>query len=430
MPTVPSPAKLSASGMEIYNVIRANASSEYQDRIPVGTRDNIKDVYNSMMSYQPAMNEFLSALVNRIGRVILTSKMYENPLRMFKKGMLEFGETVEEIFVNIAKAHQYNPDVAEEQIFKREIPDVRAVFHKMNLQNFYKQTISNDQLRQAFLSWQGISDLIAKIVDAMYTAANYDEYITMRNLFQLTIESGRYYPVQIDAVTDEASAKKFLTTVRSYSNQLTFMSTDFNAMGVATHTPKEDQILIINPQYDALIDVEALAYAFNDNKADFEQRKVMVDKLPDNVAAMIVDRDWFMVFDNYQNFTEQYNGEGLYWNYWYHVWKTFSTSPFANCIVFTTAAPTVTSVTVSPATGTATRGTPSVIQFNANVAGTNSPSQGVIWSISGNGVLSSTITDTGLFRFNPNEASTTITITATSELDKTVSGTATVTVSA
>ena len=38
--------------------------------------------------------------------------------------------------------------------------DVRAAFHTMNYQKFYKATISNDQLRQAFLSWQGITDLI------------------------------------------------------------------------------------------------------------------------------------------------------------------------------------------------------------------------------------------------------------------------------
>ena len=117
------------------------------------------------MTYEATQNEFLSALVNRIGRVIITSKSYTNPLRVFKKGILEYGETIEEIFVNIAKAKQFDPSVAEEEVFKREIPDVNAVFHKMNLQNFYKVTVSNEQLRQAFLSSQGINDLIGYIVD-------------------------------------------------------------------------------------------------------------------------------------------------------------------------------------------------------------------------------------------------------------------------
>ena len=60
-------------------------------------------------------------------------------------------ETIEEIFVNIAKPFQFDPEVAENTVFKREIPDVRSAFHIMNYQKYYKATIQNDQLRQAFL---------------------------------------------------------------------------------------------------------------------------------------------------------------------------------------------------------------------------------------------------------------------------------------
>lgn len=106
--------------------------------------------------------------------------MWDNPWSVFKKGRLEFGETVEEIFVNLAKPHSFDPATAEKEVYKREIPDVRAAFHSMDFQKFYKVTISNDQLRQSFLSWNGITDLIAKIVDSLYTGMRYDEYVTMK----------------------------------------------------------------------------------------------------------------------------------------------------------------------------------------------------------------------------------------------------------
>ena len=95
-------------------------------------------------------------------------------------GYTEIGETIEEIFVNIAKPYEYDVAEAETKVFKREIPDVRAAFHTMNFQKYYKVTVSQDQLRQAFLSWQGITDLIAKIVDSLYTAMEKDEYVTMK----------------------------------------------------------------------------------------------------------------------------------------------------------------------------------------------------------------------------------------------------------
>lgn len=429
MATKPRIETLNANSIDILNVIRANASSVYQERIPQATRDNIRDIGNAMMTYQSTQNEFLSALVNRIGRVIITSKMYSNPLKEFKKGMLEYGETVEEIFVNIAKAHQYDPATAENEVFKREIPDVQAVFHKLNYQNFYKATISNDQLRQAFLSINGITDLIAKIVDSMYTGAEFDEFTIMKNLIYDAGVNGKLYPVTVPAVSDE-NAKTIVSKIKGISNSLEFMSDKYNAMGVKTFSKKNEQILLLNAEFDAVIDVEVLASAFNMDKAQFMGQRVLVDDFGglENVVAVLVDKDWFMVFDNFMNFTEQYNGEGLYWNYWYHVWKTFSVSPFANAICFVTGTPSVTSVTVSPSTLTVAKGQSG--QFSADVVVENYAPKTVTWTLSGTETVTSTIDSNGKITIAADEANTTITVTATSTFDSAKTGTATVTVQA
>lgn len=407
MATKPQIVTLTNSSVDILNVIRENASQNYRDYVPKATADadSIRQIGAVIMDYPNLQNEFLSALVNRIGRVLITSKMYSNPWAMFKKGLLEFGETIEEIFVNIAKPFQFDQAVAESEVFKREIPDVRAAFHIMNYQKFYKATISNDQLRQAFLSWEGITDLIAKIVDAMYTGANYDEFLTMKYLLARHILDGHMYPVQIPTVSTE-NMKTIVSDIKGISNAMEFLSTEYNLTGVATHTPKADQYMLINSKFDAVMDVEVLASAFNMEKAEFLGKRVLVDsfgkldiarlavlfkddptyikptsdelKALDKIPAVIVDKDWFMIFDNYQNFTEQYNGQGLYWNYWYHVWKTFSVSPFANNALFVPGTPSVTSVTVTPGTATVAKG--QSIQLNATVKTANFAPQSVTWS--------------------------------------------------
>ena len=132
-----------------------------------------------------------------------------------------------------------------------------------------------------------------------------------------------------------------------------------------------------------------------------------------------------MIFDNYYNMTEIYNPQGLYWNYFYHVWKTFSTSPFSNAILFTTETPGITSVTVTPATVTVAKGASQ--QFVANVVSTGFAPKTVIWSIIGNTSTSTTISETGLLTVGADET-TNITVTATSTYDNTKNGTATVTV--
>ena len=54
------------------------------------------------------------------------------------------------------------------------------------------------------------------------------------------------------------------------------------------------------------------------------------------VKAVLVDKEWFQVYDNNNKMTETYVASGQYWNYFYNVWKTVSSSPFSNAIVFAT----------------------------------------------------------------------------------------------
>ena len=58
---------------------------------------------------------FINALVNRIAIVKVQSATFNNPYSILKKGYLEFGETVEDIFVSIAKAVDYTPEKASER---------------------------------------------------------------------------------------------------------------------------------------------------------------------------------------------------------------------------------------------------------------------------------------------------------------------------
>lgn len=452
MPTKPAIKTMNANSAEILNAVRSAASPQYQAMVPLAdeTADSIREIGKIMMMYQPLQNEFLTNLVNRIGYVLVTSKFYNNPWAVFKRGFMEFGETIEEIFVNIAKPFEYDPAMAESSQFKREFPDVLAAFHTINYKKYYKQSIQNETLKNAFLSWDGVTDLIARIVNSMYTGANYDEFLVMKYLIARSILDGNMVAQSVGTV-NTANMKGIVADIRGVSNMLEFMSGDYNYAGVQTFTLKDDQYIVVNAQFDAVMDVEVLAGAFNMDKAQFMGRRMLVDsfgalditrlnqllgKQPgyvepsaselaslDAIPAVLLDRDWFMVFDNLQKFTEKYNGEGLYWNYWLHVWKTISCSPFSNAIVFTTGDPTITSVTVTPAAATVSAG--QSVQLAANVVTTNFASRKVNWSSDSE---AATVDATGLVTVaSGTTAATKITITATSVLDPTKTGTAEIT---
>lgn len=449
MPTIPKTQTLNATSVEILNAIRNSASTNYRDFVPPAksTPESIRRIGEIIMQYTPLQNEFLNALVNRIARVIITSKMYSNPLSMFKKGLIDFGETIEEIFVNIANPHQYDVEESESKVFAREIPDVRAAFHTLNYKKFYKQTIQNKDLNQAFLSWDGITDLISKIVNAMYTAANYDEFVTTKYMLAKAILDGRLSAITVDA----NDAKGAVTKIKGVSNALTFMSNNYNAAGVQTFTDKNDQYLLVNSQFDSEIDVEVLASAFNMSKAEFMGHRILIDGFGtldvtrlnalfkddpnyeelsqdtltalNAIPAVLVDKNFFMIFDNMYEFTENYNGQGLYWNYFYHTWKTFSMSPFANALVFVPAVPTVTSVTVSPTAITCKKG--QSVQLSVSVETENYAPKTVNWKSDTDGV---TVDINGHVTVATSVTAKTAKITATSTYDATKSGECTVTI--
>lgn len=443
---------LTNSSVDVINAIRNSASIDFKNKVPLATAnaDSIREIGTIIMDYPALQNEFLSALINRIGRVILTSKMYKNPWQMFKKGVLDYGETIEEIFVNIASPEQYSAEDAENTVFKRVLPDVKSAFHVINYQEVYPVTIQDKDLRKAFMSWDGVTDLISRVVDSMYSASEYDEFLVMKYLLAKRILAGGLTPVVVgDYSTDTSLAVK---AFKSTSNKFEFMSTDYNISGVHNFSKKDEQYLIVNADFDASMDVDVLAAAFNMDKAEFLGHKVLVDSFGDiddarlkklfgddftvlttsekealaGVPAVLVDADWFMIYDNLINFTEQYNAKGMYWNYFYHAWKTFSVSPFANAAMFLASAPTISSASITPSAVTATAG--QSIQFTASVTGSAFANKAVTWSISGNSSTATKINDVGILTLASDETASSITVTATSVADGTVAGTATVTI--
>lgn len=352
---------LNASTIDILNTIRANASTEYQSMIPTITKaTDIPAVGEVLYGYPALANQFINALVNRIALVRVKSAVFNNAYKELKKGYLEFGETVEEVFVNIAKVRAFNVEKAEARELKRSLPDVRTAFHTMNWRVQYPVTIQNEDLKLAFLSINGVQDLIAKIVDAVYTAAEYDEYLLFKYLLIKNIAKYKQRVLNVSNADPKALAEAF----RGTSNKFTFMTKEYNVSEVLTSTPREKQCIFMSADFNAKFDVNVLASAFNMDKATFIGKLYLVDdfttfdndrfaeiieesdmiervteqELQDlkdlNLSAVLVDEDWFQVYDNENQFTEKYVSSGMYWNYFYNVWKTVSYSPFSNFVAF------------------------------------------------------------------------------------------------
>jgi hypothetical protein len=333
-----------SNNITVLNTVWENATTDYQNRIPQATRDNITTVGNAILSYTSTKNEFLDALINRISLVLISSKMAKNKLSMFKKGMIEYGSDIEEIFTSMASATVFNVAQAETEVFKRVTPDVKSIYHRINRQDKYKVTIEEGQIKRAFLSNDGLGKLVASIVNSLYSGDTYDEYVLMKELVSRYF-TGTNVPasaiIDVAKVQDQNTAKAFFRTVKQASADMTYMTTEFNAKGVMQRSEKDEQVLLVHKNVNTYLDTDVLAWVFNQKNINFETKVVEVDDFGTlaNTQAVLVDKNWFMVFDKLYETRNLYNPEGLYWNYWLHHHQLLSYSLFHNAVRFTTTTP-------------------------------------------------------------------------------------------
>ena len=358
----------------LMNSILANGSAEYQNYVPLATRTNITTVGNPILTYQTVQNEFLNALINKIALTIVRRKMLSNPLAPLKKGEIPLGDGVEEIQVNRANATAFDPTGAG--LLNRTLPDVAVMYHRLNRRDEYDVTISKEQLKSAFTSWDNLNRLLEGIIASMYDGDSDDEYILMKNLMADAVNNNHIvtatlpYLKTVDGTAVAGAGSILVEQLKNASSYMSFAGSNFNKYHIVNPgtTPRrlktevQDQILILRADIANSIDVNVLANAFNLSKTEFLANRVIVDNFgaADSVAGFLCDKDFFQVYDNLRDTQEFFNPKGLYWNYFYHVWQTVSYSLLTNAIAFsftpiTLAVTPLNSAAVAVA-GTATKG--------------------------------------------------------------------------
>lgn len=334
---------------EILNTIRDNASDMYRERIPEATQINIEEVQQAMCDPENAVvtNEFMKTLLNMIIKQVIHNKLFSNPLKTLKKGKKHLGDTIEEIYTNFIKADVY--DQTGSALLQRKLPDTKTVFHRMNRKDSYKVTVNPEELFKAFASYDKLQSYIATIINTLYNSSEFDEFILTKELIKQAYDNNAIVVVNVpDPLTSADNGKEFIRIVKTVSGDMVFPNSNNNAYLTAqssddkpiiTFSRKEEQVLIIDNPTNVSVDINVLASIFNMSVAEFnETKKIVIDAFPDpDVRAALVDEAFFQIYDDLLMFKDFENPEGLYKNYYLHVWQTLAYSPLVNAVIFKVA---------------------------------------------------------------------------------------------
>jgi hypothetical protein len=420
-----------------------------------------------VMSNNRYKNAFLNAL-NLIGLTVIQRNYFENPWKSFtERGELMYGQSVREIAVDIANVYDYNEYCDNATHFlENVVPNVYNYVHELNFQKFYKTTTSDEQIAMAFTNQNGIQDLIEEIIRSLYKAYEYDMYIVNKYQLCRRIVDGTITSVLIPNFAT-MEIRERVAYIKNISNLMTFMSPNYNPAGLRLSTAFENQIAILNTEFNSQLETNVIATSFFRDSAEMKSRSALVDGFGNHdtarltellgsayipftadeiadlkkVPAVIIDEEFFQNYtyamdtmgDPGERTTSFFNGESLRTNHWLHSWKVISTSPFKQAVVLMTGEPVgVTSVTVSPAESSISAGLD--LQLSATVVTTGFANKGVQYSIdeAGGQVTPVTVNPlTGLVHI-PADYNTAgedpVVVRATSIYDPTKYNTATITV--
>lgn len=386
--------------------------------------ESIAPIGQIIVDNQRYKNAFINAL-NLIAVTLVKKNDWENPWEEFtEQGKINFGQSVREMIVDLVEAYDYNEHMNSATHFlEQEVPEVYNYIHNINFQKFYKISVNDTEIAMAFTSESGMYDLISDIYSRLYESYKYDKYQVDKYQLCRRIIDGTVPSVAITGF-DSNTVRQNVAIMKGVSNKLTFRSPKYNPAGLRLATRFEDQRLIINTEFEGQLSTEVLATSYFLNEAEFKTKSSLIDGFNDfdtqrlsnllgdqyvaftegelarlsNVVGMIIADDFFM--DYYYSLdtqsesagatknTEFYNPETLTNTMWLHTWRIFSTSPFANAVVFTKTASSVTNVSVDPSSATVTKGQNA--QFTADVTTTGITNKSVQWTVdadsSANGV--------------------------------------------
>ena len=327
--------------VSVLNNIRMNASEDYRTRIPEATQTNIASIGQAFQTYTPLYNEFCEALINKIGRTIIEQKMYKNKLARFKSGGVVSPHDVEEIFVEMAKAEgAYDPE-GKNPLGRRPELDVHVIYHRENRRDKYVISLGDIDFIRVFRSEATLDTFIRGKINAVYSADARDEWACMKNVLATfknkAGDSHGYFDYEVTDSTDrEKFAKDFVKTLRKAVQDVGFLSTEFNAYGVETWSNPSELVLLVNKDVLVEVDVERLATAFHTSETDLKVVPTII-AMDDfgtlgDTYALLLDKDFFRVYDTLIHMETQRNADGLFTNYFFHHHQILSASMFKTAV--------------------------------------------------------------------------------------------------
>ena len=382
---------------QIYAIVNeVNAEAFGSTDIDVVDAQGLVSLGDAVLSSTGNTEAFLNTLVQRIGKTIISFRQYRNKLADMVVDDFEFGAILQKIRVHLTDAATdpaYSlTDGQSVDPWTVNKPDVEQKLFVSRTPYMFPVTIARKQLKEAFLSDAAMGAFISAIFgqvrnsievslenlgrvcinnmigeftpftpgqgdDTPATTLNHEVALcTLYNTARGYESTDAGYVTDENALFDEAFLRFAVATMKSYSDNMTDMSTLYNDGSIETFTPREDQRLKVLSSFERALETVVQYSAFNEelvrlnafSTVNFWQSAqdpsyVMVERSSDGVqvikthiVGILYDRDALGMYKKDDDvLTTPVNAKGLYYNTFYHQMELWFNDTSENFVYFT-----------------------------------------------------------------------------------------------
>lgn len=379
---------------QIYTIVNeVNAEAFGSANISVVDSQGLVSLGDTVLSSTTNTEAFLNTLVQRIGRTIISFRQYRNKLADMVVDDFEYGAILQKIRVHLTEA-ETDPayaltDGQSVDPWKINKPNVDQKLFITRTPYMFSVTIARKQLKEAFLSESAMGAFIGAVFGQVRNSIE----VSLENLGRHCISNmiGEFTPATPEGGTattlnhevalctlynnargyestdagyvnedtclfDEAFMRFAVQTMKTYSDNMTDMSTLYNDGGIETFTPRDEQRLKVLASFERALETVVQYSAFNEEMVrlnafstlNFWQSAqdpsyVMVNRASDgalvsktHIVGVLYDRDALGMYKKDEDvLTTPVNAKGLYYNTFYHQMELWFNDTSENFVYFT-----------------------------------------------------------------------------------------------
>lgn len=364
---------------QIYQLVNeVNSQAFGESALAVADTAGLISLGNVVLTSTANTESFLNALVQRIGRTIISFRAYRNKLGDMVRDDFEMGAILQKIRVRMPDAvadPAYNltdgQSVDPWTVYK---PDATQKLFVTRSPYMFAVTIAREQLKEAFLSESAMGAFISAVFGQIRNAME----VSLENLGRLAIsnmiaEAAAGQEIKLvteyntetraDPTVTAATAlfnpdflRYAVARIKSVSDYLTDMNALYNDGSIETFTPREYQRLKVLSNFERKLETVVQYSAFNEEMVRLDafdmvnywqaagtRGSITIKRASDgtevtkaNIMAVLFDRDALGMYRTDEDvLTTPVNAKGMYYNTFYHLKQLWFNDPSENFVYFT-----------------------------------------------------------------------------------------------